>query len=98
MRELGESSQQEHDAVGKLAVRLGISQLLVVGEPARAIHVGACLEGSRGTVSVSVPDHGAALAWLQAFLVPGDVVLVKASRADALEIVAEALLEEENDR
>ncbi|MGI8899807.1 MAG: glutamate ligase domain-containing protein, partial [Nocardioides sp.] len=98
MRELGESSREEHDTVGRLAVRLGISQLLVVGEPARPIHRGACLEGSWGKESVFVPDHGAALAWLREFLVPGDVVLVKASRADALERVAEALLEEENGR
>ena len=98
MRELGESSREEHDAVGRLAVRLDISQLLVVGEPARAIHLGACLEGSWGGESVFVPDHDAALAWLQGFLEPGDVVLVKASRAAALERVAEALLEEENGR
>jgi len=98
MRELGESSREEHDAVGRLAVRLDISQLLVVGEPARAIHLGACLEGSWGGESVFVPDHDAALAWLQAFLEPGDVVLVKASRDAALERVAEALLEEENGR
>jgi UDP-N-acetylmuramoyl-tripeptide--D-alanyl-D-alanine ligase len=98
MRELGESSREEHDAVGRLAVRLDISQLLVVGEPARAIHLGACLEGSWGGESVFVPDHDAALAWLQGFLEPGDVVLVKASRDAALERVAEALLEEENGR
>ncbi len=98
MRELGESSREEHDAVGRLAVRLDISQLVVVGEPARPIHLGACLEGSWGEESVFVPDNDAALAWLHGHLQPGDVVLVKASRAAALERVAEALLEEENGR
>lgn len=98
MRELGESSREEHDAVGRLAVRLDISQLVVVGEPARPIHLGACLEGSWGEESVFVPDNDEALAWLREHLRPGDVVLVKASRAAALERVAEALLEEEKGR
>jgi UDP-N-acetylmuramoyl-tripeptide--D-alanyl-D-alanine ligase len=98
MRELGESSREEHDAVGRLAVRLDISQLVVVGEPARPIHLGACLEGSWGEESVFVADNDEAVAWLREHLQPGDVVLVKASRAAALERVAEALLEEEKGR
>jgi UDP-N-acetylmuramoyl-tripeptide--D-alanyl-D-alanine ligase len=98
MRELGESSREEHDAVGRLAVRLDISQLVVVGEPARPIHLGASLEGSWGDESVFVADNDEATAWLREHLRPGDVVLVKASRAAALEQVAEALLEEEKGR
>jgi UDP-N-acetylmuramoyl-tripeptide--D-alanyl-D-alanine ligase len=98
MRELGESSREEHDAIGRLAVRLDISQLVVVGEPARAIHLGASLEGSWGDESVFVSDNDEATAWLREHLQPGDVVLVKASRAAALEQVAAALLEEENGR
>ena len=98
MRELGESSREEHDAVGRLAVRLDISQLVVVGEPARPIHLGASLEGSWGDESVFVSDNDEATAWLREHLQRGDVVLVKASRAAALEQVAEALLEEEKGR
>jgi UDP-N-acetylmuramoyl-tripeptide--D-alanyl-D-alanine ligase len=98
MRELGESSREEHDAVGRLAVRLDISQLVVVGEPARPIHLGACLEGSWGEESVFVPDKDEAVTWLRQHLRPGDVVLVKASRAAALEEVATALVEEEKGR
>jgi UDP-N-acetylmuramoyl-tripeptide--D-alanyl-D-alanine ligase len=92
MRELGDSSLEEHDAVGRLAVRLDIDQLVVVGEGARAIHLGACLEGSWAEESVFVPDVDAAVAWLRDRLRPDDVVLVKASRAAALETVADALL------
>ncbi|HEX4978404.1 MAG TPA: UDP-N-acetylmuramoyl-tripeptide--D-alanyl-D-alanine ligase [Nocardioides sp.] len=95
MRELGASSREEHDAVGRLAVRLDIAQLVVVGEGARPIHLGACLEGSWGEESVFVPDVDAATSWLREHVRPGDVVLVKASRAAALERVAEALLEED---
>ena len=98
MRELGESSREEHDAVGRLAVRLDIAQLVVVGEGARPIHLGACLEGSWAEESVFVPDVDAATSWLREHVRPGDVVLVKASRAAALERVAAALLEEDNGR
>jgi UDP-N-acetylmuramoyl-tripeptide--D-alanyl-D-alanine ligase len=95
MRELGETSREEHDVIGRLAVRLDIGQLLVVGEEARPIHLGACLEGSWGEESVFVADHQEALAWLRSHLRPGDAVLVKASRGAALERVAEALLADE---
>ncbi|MGN6334045.1 MAG: UDP-N-acetylmuramoyl-tripeptide--D-alanyl-D-alanine ligase [Motilibacteraceae bacterium] len=92
MLELGETSRDEHDAVGRLAVRLDVSRLVVVGEGARAMHLGAALEGSWGNESAWVPDADAALALLREELAPGDVVLVKASRAAGLEKVAEALI------
>ncbi len=92
MRELGESAQDEHDAVGRLAVRLDIHQLLVVGEPAKPIHLGASLEGSWGNESVFVEDTDAAAAWLRRNVVPGDVVLFKASNAVQLSRVAHELL------
>jgi UDP-N-acetylmuramoyl-tripeptide--D-alanyl-D-alanine ligase len=92
MRELGESALEEHDAVGRLAVRLDIQQLLVVGEAAKPIHLGASLEGSWGSESVFVEDNDAATSWLHAHLVPGDVVLFKASNAAQLSRVAQAVL------
>ncbi|HYO41107.1 MAG TPA: UDP-N-acetylmuramoyl-tripeptide--D-alanyl-D-alanine ligase [Nocardioidaceae bacterium] len=92
MRELGPSSLEEHDAVGRLAVRLDIHRLLVVGEAARPIHLGASLEGSWGDESVFVPDNDAALGWLRENLAPGDVVLFKASNAARLSNVAHAVL------
>lgn len=95
MRELGESSREEHDAIGRLAVRLDIHRLLVVGEAARAMHLGAYLEGSWGEESVFVADNDAAVAWLREHVRPGDVVLVKASRGARLDQVAAALLTEE---
>ena len=92
MRELGPTSTEEHDAVGRLAVRLDIHRLLVVGEAARPIHLGASLEGSWGEESVFVPDNDAALRWLKEHLGPGDVVLFKASNAAQLSRVARAVL------
>ncbi len=91
MRELGAVTQAEHDAVGRLAVRLDIHQLVVVGEPARAMHLGALLEGSWGEESVFVPDAAAAEAWLADHLRPGDVVLFKASNAVQLSRLAEVV-------
>jgi UDP-N-acetylmuramoyl-tripeptide--D-alanyl-D-alanine ligase len=95
MRELGPASRDEHDSVGRLAVRLDINRLLVVGEPARPMHLGACLEGSWGEESVFVADNDEAVTWLRENLLPGDVVLFKASRAAQLERVAEAVLAED---
>lgn len=92
MRELGASSREEHDGIGRLVVRLDIQQLLVVGEPARAMHLGASLEGSWGEESVFVPDNEAALDWLEHSLRPGDVVLLKASRGVRLDQIAATLV------
>jgi UDP-N-acetylmuramoyl-tripeptide--D-alanyl-D-alanine ligase len=92
MRELGASAREEHDAVGRLAVRLDIHQLLVVGDAAKPIHLGASLEGSWGGESVFVADADEAFGWLHRELVPGDVVLFKASNAVRLSSVAQAVL------
>lgn len=93
MGELGEDSITEHDRVGRLAVRLDISRLVVVGtgRPMSAMHHGAVMEGSWGSESVMVSDADAALELLRAELAPGDVVLVKASNAAGLGALAEAL-------
>jgi len=92
MGELGDSHVSAHDEIGRLAVRLDISRLVVVGDAARPMHQGAHLEGSWGEESVLVPDVAAAVALLRDELQPGDVVLVKASKSEALWRVAEELL------
>ena len=80
MLELGEESTTEHDAIGRLAVRLNISRLVVVGDVARPMASGAQHEGSWGEEAVWVPDADAAEALLVENLRPGDVVLFKSSR------------------
>jgi len=65
-----------------------------VGEGARGVHTGALAAGAAdGEESLLVPDVDAAVALLEAQLRPGDVVLVKASRAIGLEQLAAGLLE-----
>jgi len=92
MLELGGDSVLEHDAVGRVAVRLNISRLVVVGAPARAMHVGAVMEGSWGDESMFVPDADAAYAVLERELSPGDVVLVKSSNGAGLRFLGDRLL------
>ncbi|CAL2061179.1 UDP-N-acetylmuramoyl-tripeptide--D-alanyl-D-alanine ligase [Streptomyces sp. TR1341] len=94
MAELGDEALAEHDAVGRLAVRLNVSKLVAVGGiEASWLQLGAYNEGSWGEESVHVSDAQAAIDLLRSELRPGDVVLVKASRSVGLEGVAAALLE-----
>ena len=91
MLELGEDSVLEHDAVGRVAVRLNISRLLVVGAGARAMHVGAVMEGSWGNESMFVPDADAAFEVLAAELAPGDIVLLKSSNGAGLRFLGDRI-------
>ncbi|WP_175408409.1 UDP-N-acetylmuramoyl-tripeptide--D-alanyl-D-alanine ligase [Streptomyces sp. TRM64462] len=94
MAELGDEALAEHDAVGRLAVRLNVGKLVAVGgREASWLQLGAYNEGSWGEESVHVSDTQAAIDLLRSELRPGDVVLVKASRSVGLERVAQALLE-----
>nr|WP_255375348.1 cyanophycin synthetase [Saccharomonospora sp. CUA-673] len=93
MGELGTDSVSAHDEIGRLAVRLNINRLVVVGDAAAPMHTGASHEGSWGEESVLVPDTDAAIALLRDELRPDDVVLVKASKVAELWRVADALLQ-----
>jgi UDP-N-acetylmuramoyl-tripeptide--D-alanyl-D-alanine ligase len=94
MAELGPDGPAEHDALGRLAVRLDISRVVAVGEAARPVQHGAALEGSWDGESSWVPDVEAAVALLRTELRPADVVLIKASRAARLERVARAITDD----
>ena len=96
MAELGDDAIAEHDSIGRLAVRLDVSRLVVVGtgRTMGAMQHGAVMEGSWGSEVSPVPDAGAALDLLRAELEPGDVVLVKASNSAGLGALAEELARE----
>jgi UDP-N-acetylmuramoyl-tripeptide--D-alanyl-D-alanine ligase len=98
MAELGDDAISEHDRIGRLAVRLDVSRLIVVGtgRSMSAMHHGAVMEGSWGSESTMVADADAALALLRAELQAGDVVLVKASNAAGLGALADALAGEDD--
>jgi UDP-N-acetylmuramoyl-tripeptide--D-alanyl-D-alanine ligase len=87
MRELGAHAAAAHRAIGELVADLHIDMLVGVGNGGAAI-AGA----ARGVDSVVVADAPAALDAAVERARPGDAVLVKASRAVGLEVVAENLL------
>jgi UDP-N-acetylmuramoyl-tripeptide--D-alanyl-D-alanine ligase len=94
MAELGAEAQIQHEALGRLTARLGVDRLVAIGETARPIERAAALEGSWGGAATWVPDVDGAVALLRDELRPGDVVLVKASRAASLERVALAIADD----
>jgi UDP-N-acetylmuramoyl-tripeptide--D-alanyl-D-alanine ligase len=89
MRELGSASEAAHRQVGEWAVAAGVDTVVVVGPDAEPMQQGAREAGA--ATALLVPDVAAAVDWLDRHLRAGDVVLVKASRADGLERVAHAL-------
>lgn len=86
MQELGESSQQDHAAIGTLASDLAIDHLVCVAAPEYA---GAIPVGSQTTVHQCADKFTA--AELVSAMNEGDVVLVKASRSEKLEELAELI-------
>lgn len=91
MAELGPYAQEEHDRIGRLAVRLDIRQLVVVGDGARHIHAAAGLEGSWDGESVLVASDDAAYDVLRDLVRPGDIVLVKSSKSAGLRLLGDRL-------
>jgi UDP-N-acetylmuramoyl-tripeptide--D-alanyl-D-alanine ligase len=94
MAELGDTARASHEDVGEFAARAGLAGLIAVGPEAAPILSGARRVRPWPGEALGVPDGPAALAALADRLKPGDVVLVKASRAAHLESVAADLLEE----
>lgn len=91
MRELGDEAHAGHVQVGRTARILGIDTVVVVGEAAAAIAEGYASEGS-GSEAILTAGRAEALAWVRENAAGSDVVLVKASRGAALELIAEGLL------
>lgn len=93
MAELGSASREQHDAIGRLVVRLNIDQLVVVGAGAKLIHMGAEQEGSWAGESKYFESIAEALAYLREMLVAGDLVLVKSSKSANLRHLGDDLVE-----
>jgi UDP-N-acetylmuramoyl-tripeptide--D-alanyl-D-alanine ligase len=93
MLELGEGAVEAHRGVGAYAAEVGIDVVLTVGAAAGAISE-AYDAAPAGGVSIPTAGRDAAADWLRHNVSAADVVLVKASRGAALELVADVLLEE----
>ena len=89
MAELGAHSEAEHAEVGRNAAETGVSQLFAVGKMASVMARAARQAGLNRVIELA--DVDVACEALKSFLKPGDVVLLKASRATRLERVAENL-------
>jgi UDP-N-acetylmuramoyl-tripeptide--D-alanyl-D-alanine ligase len=93
MAELGPGAEEEHRRLGRDAVAAGVDLVVAVGADAVGIADGARAAGlPAGEGTVHVPDRAAARTLLAERVRPGDAVLVKASRAYGLELLAEDLL------
>ena len=91
MAELGDWSAEEHDRVGRQAVKLNIDKLVVVGAAAKAMYLAAQHEGSWGDEAAYVESADAAYDLLHGLLQPGDVVLVKSSNSAGLRLLGDRL-------
>ena len=85
MRELGAESERGHREVGETAATLGVNQLITIGDTAELIAEGARTAGLDKVSSVRSTAEAAKL--LGEIAEPGDLVLIKGSRAARTEEV-----------
>lgn len=88
MHELGETHAEEHARIGLLVQSLGIDNLICIGAPEYARDL---LKG--GDIDIHFCDTKAGALEISKYFSPGDVVLVKASRAEKLEELVKSLIE-----
>jgi UDP-N-acetylmuramoyl-tripeptide--D-alanyl-D-alanine ligase len=89
MAELGAHTQAAHEEAGRRAAQLGLDRLFAVGKMA-----GVTAEAARAAglpAADEFADANAAAEAVKSYLRPGDLLLLKASRATKLERLTEAL-------
>ena len=84
MHELGASSATEHELIGKIASDIGIDHLISIGVKEYVGH-----GETMGHLVSNMNDSEKLIE----HIAPGDVVLVKASRAENLDLLAEQIIE-----
>ena len=85
MHELGSESDEMHRAVGHYAVEQGIDHVVVIGQTAKPAM------DTAGERAVWVPDLNEASDYIEKNLADGDAILIKASRSEGLEVLAQEL-------
>lgn len=91
MRELGDFTAEAHCLVGQAAAATAPDALLLIGPLTDALAAAAREAGYPAAAIHRFPTTDAAAAALPALVQPGDVVLVKGSRALAMEALLTAL-------
>jgi UDP-N-acetylmuramoyl-tripeptide--D-alanyl-D-alanine ligase len=91
MRELGSFANDAHSMVGRAAGKIKPDMLVTVGEMGRKIVAGAMVNGFSSDHIHQMVTTEQAAALVPAIVRAGDVVLVKGSRAMAMEKIVEAL-------
>jgi UDP-N-acetylmuramoyl-tripeptide--D-alanyl-D-alanine ligase len=86
-----ESAVDDHDAIGRLVVRLNVRRLIAVGAEARHLHAAAGLEGSWDGEALIVASPQEAYDLVRDYTRENDVVLVKGSVAEAMHPIADLL-------
>ncbi len=88
MHELGGSTLEEHQKIGKIVAQLQIDHLVEIGK-------NGFVDGAKSVENLNTTLHEltekSSFENLVPFINPGDVVLVKASRAEKLEEIVEQL-------
>jgi UDP-N-acetylmuramoyl-tripeptide--D-alanyl-D-alanine ligase len=92
MHELGASESQEHQMVGKIATDIGIDHLISIGVKE---YLTQLADGD--TSGHLVKSFEEAVGFVDHFA-PGDVILIKASRAEKLDLLAEEISKKLNER
>ena len=85
MAELGEGAALWHERVGRRAGELGVDLVIAIG-----LHGEDTVRGAAAAETHLFADLEAARAGLPQLLQPGDTVLLKASRSQALWLLEEA--------
>lgn len=91
MLELGPLAAAAHREIGARAAEAGVDLLVAIGQHREEIAAGARAAGLESGAVVTLADAKEAARLVSAWLQPGDVVLLKASRGVRLERVAEAI-------
>lgn len=90
MHELGAYEQAGHRLVGGRAAKV-VDKLVVVGKRAKWIAEEALATGMKTADVYPVETNTDAIGILQGLIKPGDVVLIKGSRAAGMEVIVDAL-------
>jgi UDP-N-acetylmuramoyl-tripeptide--D-alanyl-D-alanine ligase len=99
MHELGNDSDAIHAQIAKLASELGVTEVVAVGEPAKAYGLpalatnseSAATSESRVQKTVWLPDFDSACDYIVNEVSSGDILLFKASRAEQFEVLADRI-------